>query len=109
MKKVLRLTDANFDCEVSNSTIPVLIDFWASWCPPCKMVEPVLEELACEYDGRIKVLKLNVDQNPKIASKYRIHGVPSFVLLNSDKILQQRTGAQSKNQLKEMIMQILQK
>jgi len=103
----LRLTDATFEEEVLESKIPVLVDFWASWCPPCKMVEPVIANLAQEYDGKIKVAKLHVDQNLKMASKYQIVGVPTFILFDSGKEVQRRIGAQSKEQLNQMVIQAL--
>lgn len=102
-----RLTDVNFKREVLEADVPVLVDFWTSWCPPCKMVEPVVEELAVEYNGRLKVGKLHVDQNPKTASRYQIMGVPTFVLFQAGEILQQRTGAQSKAQLMQMLGEVL--
>ena len=103
MSRVLRLNDRNFEQEVSRSEIPVLVDFWASWCLPCKAVEPILNELASEYAGKIKIGKLNVDQNPNQGAKYQIKGVPTFMLLNSGKPIAQRVGAQSKKQLQEII------
>mgnify|MGYP000557142746 CR=1 FL=1 len=106
MSHVLRLTDTNFEKEVFKSDIPVLVDFWASWCPPCKVIEPVIEELAKEYEDKVKIAKINVDQNPKAASKFQIKGVPTFILFNSSKIVQQRVGAQSKKQLEEMIERV---
>ena len=107
MSNVIRLTDANFETEVLAADVPVLVDFWASWCPPCKMVEPVVEELAEEYDGRLKVGKLNVDQNPRTASRYRVMGLPTFALFQAGQVIQQRTGAQSKAQLLQMLGQVL--
>lgn len=107
MDRVLRLTDANFEQEVLKSNIPVLVDFWASWCPPCKMVEPLIAELAEECDGKIKVGKLHVDQNPKTASKYNIKGVPTFILFSSGEAVRQRVGAQSKAQLKQMLRDVV--
>jgi len=107
MNAPLHLTDATFKKEVLESKIPVLVDFWASWCPPCKMVEPVMAELAQEYDGEIKVAKLHVDQNLTMASKYQITGVPTFILFNSGKEVQRRVGAQSKEQLNQMVSQAL--
>jgi thioredoxin 1 len=97
------LTDANFEAEVLESELPVLVDFWASWCPPCKMVEPLVEELAAEYDGQLKVGKLHVDQNPKTRDRYGVLGVPTFLLFHEGKIIQQRVGAQAKRQLVEML------
>ena len=107
MSRATRLTDLNFETEVLGADVPVLVDFWASWCPPCKMVEPVVEELAAEYDGRLKVGKLHVDQNPRTASRYQIMGVPTFVLFRAGEVLEQRTGAQSKAQLMQMLCQAL--
>ena len=107
MSHPLRLTDASFENEVLRSEIPVLVDFWASWCPPCKMLEPTVAELAEEYAGKIKIGKLHVDQNPRTASVYNIIGVPTFVLFDSGEVLQRKTGAQSKKQLKQMLGEAL--
>lgn len=107
MEKQLALTDKNFKKEVLESKAPVLVDFWASWCPPCKMVEPIIEELSTELDGRIKVGKMNVDQNNMTAANYEIRGVPTFIIFNSGKEILRRTGAQSKQQLKEMLKEVL--
>ncbi|MFB0534669.1 MAG: thioredoxin [Anaerolineae bacterium] len=107
MGQVLRLTDANFEREVLGAGIPVLVDFWASWCPPCKMVEPVIAELATEYDGQLKVGKLNVDQNPRVAARYHILGVPTFMVFSAGEVVEQRTGAQSKAQLEELLRDAL--
>jgi thioredoxin 1 len=103
MKGPAALTDNNFKKEVLESELPVLVDFWASWCPPCKMTEPVLVDLSRELDGRIKVGKINVDQNPQTASDFQIMGVPTFMLFKNGRILKQETGARSKQQLLNMI------
>jgi len=107
MGEALHLTDTNFEEEVLQSEVPVLVDFWASWCPPCKMVEPVVEELAVEYRGRLRVGKLHVDQNPKTRDRYQILGVPTFALFQLGEIVQQRTGAQAKRQLQQMLEKVL--
>ncbi len=107
MGQVLRLTDANFEQEVLEADTPVLVDFWASWCPPCKMVEPVIAELATEYDGRLKVGKLNVDQNPRAAARHNIMGVPTFIVFSAGEAGERRTGAQSKAQLQDMLRDVL--
>ena len=99
----LRLTDKNFETEVVNSQLPVFVDFWGSWCPPCKMVEPIIEQLAEELDGRIKVAKLNVDQNPGVRAKFGIAGAPRFGVFNKGKCLKKAIGAHSKNQLIKFI------
>ena len=103
MPHELRLTTSNFQKEVLDSTIPILVDFWASWCPPCKMMEPVLRELAQEYEGKIKIAKLNVDQNPQIANQYQIKGIPTFILFHAGNIVKRCAGAQSKAQLQKVI------
>lgn len=103
MASALRFTDANFEEEVLKSDIPVLVDFWASWCPPCKMVEPIIDELAEEYDGRIKIGKLHVDRNPKTGARYQITGVPTFILFVSGSEVLRKVGAQSKEQLRRML------
>lgn len=108
MSHEVQLTDVNFEKEVIKSNLPVLVDFWGSWCPPCKMVEPIIKNLAEEYNGRLKVGKLNVDQNPKTASKYTIQGVPTFILFVSGKVKQRRIGAQSRAQLQDMLNEALQ-
>jgi len=103
MSQVLRLTDRNFEEEVLQSQIPVLVEFSASWCVPSQQMKPMLETVAKEYAGRLKIGNLNVDQNPKTASQYQIMGCPIFILLNSGKAISRRVGAQSKKQLLEMI------
>jgi thioredoxin 1 len=107
MSKVIRLTDKNFEDEVLQSDVPVLVDFWASWCPPCKMVEPIMEALAVEWTGQLKVGKLNVDQNPKTSQAYQVLGVPTFTLFHSGEVLEHRVGAHSRDQLVRIISQAL--
>ncbi len=107
MKKATNLNATNFDEEVLGSSVPVLVDFWASWCPPCKMVEPVVNALASELEGKVKVGKLNVDRNPGIASRYDIKGVPTFILFRDGKEVDRRVGAQSKAQLLQFLGQHL--
>jgi len=107
MSHPIRLTDANFEDEVLRSDIPVLVDFWTSWCPPCKMAEPVIAELTEEYDGQLKVGKLNVDQNPKTAQRYHIMGVPTFAVFHAGEITGSKTGAQSKQQLLHLLSEVL--
>jgi thioredoxin 1 len=99
----MEFTAKNFEKEVLKSTIPVLVDFWASWCPPCKVVEPVLEELAQEYLGKVKIGKLNVDRNPGLGAKYEITGVPTFIIFKDGEIKERAIAAKSKGELKKMI------
>ena len=99
----LRFTDKTFQKEVLESNQPVFVDFWGSWCPPCKMVEPVMDELARRFNGRIKVGKLNVDQNPQTRSMFDIGGAPTFILFKNGQVLGRVIGARSKKQLVEFI------
>lgn len=108
MGHALRLTDTNFEREVLHSSVPVLVDFWASWCPPCKMMEPVVEELAAEHSAHLKVGKLHVDQNPRTAGRYQVLGVPTFAVFCNGAIVQRKTGAQSKRQLLRMLARFIQ-
>ena len=103
MTKPLVLADNNFKEEVLESKEPVLVDFWASWCPPCKMVEPTIKELAKDLTGEVKMAKINVDQNPKSASDYKIMGVPTFIIFKDGEEITRRVGAQSKEQLLDML------
>jgi len=103
----MEFTAKNFNEEVLKSNIPVLVDFWASWCPPCKVVEPILEELAQEYQGKAKIGKLNVDRNPGLGAKYEITGVPTFIIFNKGEIKDRAMAAKSKAELKKMIEKFL--
>jgi len=96
-------TDQNFEEEVLKSPVPVLIDFWAAWCVPCKMIAPTLEELAKEYAGKAKVGKLNVDENRNIASNYGIRGIPSLLLFKDGQVKEQKVGVHSKQEISDMI------
>jgi len=97
------ITDDSFDAEVIQSTIPVLVDFWAEWCGPCKMIAPTVEIVAKEFAGKIKVTKLNVDENNKIAASYNIRGIPTLMFFKNGKIVASKTGALTKTQLVDFI------
>lgn len=107
MKKDLRITDNNFEEEIINSPIPVLVDFWASWCIPSQMMIPVLNKLGKEYDGKAKIKKLNVDQNARMRDKHKILGCPTFILFKDGQEIKRAVGAQSGNQLREIIDSVL--
>lgn len=98
-----RVTDNNFEEEVLKSPIPVLVDFWGSWCLPSQMMMPVLDILSREYEGRVKIRKLNMDQNPGTRDKYRILGCPTFIIFEKGQEVDRKVGAQSGNQLRETI------
>jgi len=99
----VKLNDTNFEDEVLKSNLPVLVDFWAPWCGPCSMVAPVVEEIAKEYEGRLKVCKLNVDEGPKTASKYGIMSVPTLIIFKDGKTVDIIIGAVPKSQLEAKI------
>jgi thioredoxin 1 len=101
--KILHLTDANFKKEVLESEMTVLVDFWATWCGPCKMIAPIIEDLANEYEGKIKFGKLDVDDNPKTATLYGIMSIPSLIFFKKGKVIDQVTGALNKAGLKNKI------
>ena len=107
MSECLRLTDKNFEKEVIESKLPVFVDFWGSWCPPCKMIEPIIDQLAQEFNGMVKVGKLNVDQNPEVRSMFNIAAAPTFILFKERKVLQRATGSRSRKQLMQMIQTAL--
>lgn len=96
---VVHLTDETFEGEVIKSTLPVLVDFWAKWCGPCQMIAPILEEIAREYDGRVKVAKIEVDNNPKRAAEYRIMSIPNMKIFKDGKIVDEIIGAVPKTEI----------
>ncbi len=97
--KVLHVTDSTFETEVLESNIPVLVDFWAPWCGPCRTIAPVIDELAGEYDGRLKVVKLNVDDNPQTPARYGVRGIPNLLIIKSGQVKDQIVGAVPKASL----------
>jgi thioredoxin 1 len=99
----LSLQDSNFETEALNADLPVLVDFWAAWCGPCRILGPIIEELASDYAGRIKVGKLNADENPDLAKRYGIRSIPTILLFKSGEIVQRRLGAVPKKELEEMV------
>ena len=100
---IVHFSDANFKKEVVESELPVLVDFWASWCGPCKMIAPFVEELAKEYQGKMKIGKLNVDGNPKAATQFGVMSIPTLIFFKKGRIMEQAVGALSKSDLKKKI------
>ncbi len=103
MGKALHITDATFAAEVLNSDKPVLVDFWAEWCGPCRMIGPIVEELAGEYEGKAKITKVDVDVNPQISSQFGIRSIPTLLIFKNGQVVDQIIGAVPKNILKKQL------
>ena len=101
--KIITLTDDSFENDVIKSEIPVLVDFWAEWCGPCKMIAPILDDVADEYEGKVTIAKLNVDQNNASPAKYGVRGIPTLLIFKNGELADTKVGALSKTQLKEFI------
>lgn len=99
------VTDANFESDVLKAATPVLVDFWAPWCSPCRALGPVIDELAGEYEGKVAIVKMNVDENPATPGQYGIRAIPTLILFKNGEVVEQVTGAVSKNNLKDLLNQ----
>ena len=101
--KFLQLTDDSFEMSINNSKTPVLVDFWAEWCGPCKMMDPILDEIVDEYEGQLTIGKLNIDQGQEIPQKFGIRGIPTLLLFKNGDVAAKKVGALSKAQLKKFL------
>lgn len=101
--KIIHLTDSSSEADVLKAEGPILVDFWAEWCGPCKMIAPILDEIAEEFEGKLTITKLNIDQNPATAPKYGIRGIPTLLLFKNGEVAATKVGALSKGQLKDFL------
>ena len=104
---IVHTSDATFEADVLQASEPVLLDFWAEWCGPCKMIAPILDEVAGEYQGRVKIAKLNVDENPQTPPRFGIRGIPTLILFKNGSVAAQKVGALSRSQLTAFLEQNL--
>ncbi|MBI5492736.1 MAG: thioredoxin [Deltaproteobacteria bacterium] len=102
-ENIVNVSDSNFEALVLKSEIPALVDFWASWCAPCRAIAPIVEEMANEYTGKVRVAKMNVDDNPATPGRYGVRGIPTLILFKGGKVVDQLVGAVPKNQIKDLI------
>ena len=101
--KIIHVTDATFEAEVLQSSVPVLLDFWAPWCGPCKMIAPILDQLAEEYHGKVKIAKMNVDENQGVPAQFGIRGIPTMIVFKDGKNVANKVGALAKPQLEAFL------
>ena len=106
-ENIIQVDNNNFIQEVENSAVPILVDFWAPWCGPCRTVAPILEQLATKYDGKLIIGKLNVDEEPILASKFKVMSIPTLILFKSGHVVQQMVGLRSVKELDEMINKVI--
>ena len=106
-KNLIEFTDDNFDTEVLKSNLPVLVDFWAEWCGPCKMIAPIVEEIASDYAGKVKVGKVNVDFNNQVAMQYGIRGIPALLVFKGGSVANQIVGAVPKNNITQILDEVI--
>jgi thioredoxin 1 len=104
---IIEVTDSSFEQEVLQSDLPVLVDFWAPWCGPCRAIAPVVEELSTDYESRLKVVKCNVDDNPKVPGKYGIRAIPTLIIFKGGNVSEQITGAVAKSQITTAISKVV--
>jgi thioredoxin 1 len=103
----INISDLEFEKEVINSELPVLVDFWAPWCGPCRMIAPVIDEISSKYEGKVKVVKLNTDENPKTPSDYQISAIPTLLFFKSGKVVKEIVGIVPKEEIEKVIEEII--
>jgi thioredoxin 1 len=104
---ILDVTDANFEAEVLKSNLPTVIDFWAEWCAPCRAIAPIVKELSAQYDGKVKVVKMNIDENPATPGKYGVRAIPTVLAFKNGSVVGQITGARPRSAFDELVQRVL--
>jgi thioredoxin 1 len=107
MAEVLEVTDQNFEAEVLRSDVPTVIDFWAEWCAPCRAIAPIVKDLAEQYAGKVKIVKMNIDENPNTPGKYGVRAIPTVLAFKGGNVVEQITGARPKSAFVEMVQRLL--
>ena len=107
MAEILDVTDASFEREVLKSETPVLIDFWAEWCAPCRQIAPIVKDLATSYQGKVKIVKMNIDENPATPGRYSVRAIPTVLAIKNGTVVGQITGARGKSSFEEMVQKLL--
>lgn len=107
MAEVREVTDQNFDAEVLQSAVPTVIDFWAEWCAPCRAIAPIVKDLAEQYDGKVKIVKMNIDENPNTPGKYGVRAIPTVLAFKGGTVVEQITGARPRSAFEEMVQKLV--
>ena len=107
MAGIIDVTDANFEAEVLKSSIPTVIDFWAEWCAPCRAIAPIVKDLSAQYEGKVKVVKMNIDENPATPGKYGVRAIPTVLAFKNGAVVGQITGARPRSAFDELVQRVL--
>jgi thioredoxin 1 len=107
MAEIADVTDQSFESDVLNSPVPVVVDFWAEWCAPCRQIAPIVKELAGEYEGKVKIVKMNIDENPAAPGRYGVRAIPTLLAFQGGQVVEQLQGARPKSVLEEMVQKLI--
>jgi len=107
MAEIADVTDDNFESEVLNSDLPVVVDFWAEWCAPCRQIAPIVKDLAGEYEGKVRIVKMNIDENPAAPGRYGVRAIPTLLAFQGGQVVEQMQGARPKSVLEEMVQKLI--